>query len=288
MTLRCSQKLGMMLLSVADPGRLARILLRPYPQPVTEALEIGGWAEAIQFPTAGGLTCRGWWIRPDRGPDPDRCVVLAHGWTSHALRMQSFVNPLLARGFAVLLYSARSHGESDWYPVCTALQFAEDIEAAVAFAQGRSERVAVLGHSLGAAGTLLAAADGIPLAAAVAMASPAHPAEATVDMLKAEGIPGDRVFRRVLPHVETVLGRSLDSFAPERRIPEVRCPLLLVHGSVDEVVPVAHFHRLCRSAGPNAENCLVEGATHDSIKRSPEALERVWAFLERTVPSERE
>jgi len=282
--LKFGQKLAMLMLSLADPPRLARALLRPCPQPMSGELETGGAADPVEFPTKEGLFCRGWWIRPEEGADPDRCVVLAHGWTSHALRMQPLVPPLLERGFAVLLYSARSHGNSDWFPVCSAQQFAEDVAAAVAFARRRAPRVAVVGHSLGAAGTILAAADGV-MDAAVALASPAHPAEAMVDLLRSQGVPVERVFPRVRPYMEATLACSLDSMAPERRVTEVRCPLLLIHGSADEVVPVAHFHRLCRAAGARAETLLVEGATHDSIKRLPEVLERIRAFLERTLPA---
>lgn len=282
--LKLGQKLGVLFLSVTNPSRLAEALLRPHPKPMTDSLQTRGVAEPVAFPTVGNLHCRGWWIRPPKGADPDRCVVLAHGWTSHALRMQSFVDPLLERGFAVLLYSCRSHGDSDYFPICTALQFAEDVEAAVAYARSRAPRVGVLGHSLGAAGVILAAADGVP-DAAVALASPAHQAEGTVDYLRAQGIAADRIFARVRPHVEAVLGCTLDSFAPERRIAAVKCPLLLLHGTADEVVPVAHFHRLCRAAGPQVETCLVEGANHESLKRAPEALERIWSFLAQTLPA---
>lgn len=281
---RVGQILGTLFLNVADPSRLAEALLRPYPQPMIETLHTQGAAEPVQFPTTGGLLCRGWWIRPAGSADPDRCVVLAHGWTSHALRMQSFADPLLDRGYAVLLYSCRGHGNSDHYPVCSALQFAEDVEAAVAFARTRAPRVAVIGHSLGAAGAILAAAHGVP-DAVVAMASPAHQADVLVDLLRAQGIANEAVYERVRAHVEAALGCTFDSFAPERRISEVRCPLLLVHGAADEVVPVAHFHRLCKAAGPQVETCLVEGANHDSVRRAPEALERIWAFLEWALPA---
>lgn len=279
---RIGQILGTLFLTTADPSRLAEALLRPHPQPMIEKLQTQGTAEPVQFPTKGGLLCRGWWIRPAENANPDRCVVLAHGWTSHALRMQSFADPLLDQGYAVLLYSCRGHGNSDHYPICSALQFAEDVEAAVAFARTRAPRVAVIGHSLGAAGAILAAANGVP-DAVVALASPADQADVLVDFLRAQGIAIDDVYERVQAHSEAVLGCTFDSFAPERRISEVKCPLLLVHGAADEVVPVAHFHRLCRAAGPQVERLLVEGANHDSVRRAPEALERIWDFLKRSL-----
>lgn len=283
---RVGQILGTLFLNVTDPARLAQALLRPHPQPMTETLQTQGTAEPVQFPTKEGLLCRGWWIRPAESATADRCVVLAHGWTSHALRMQSFADPLLEQGFAILLFSCRGHGNSDHYPVCSALQFAEDVEAAVAFARSRARRVAVVGHSLGAAGAILAAASGAP-DAVVALASPAHQADVLVDFLRAQGIANEAVYARVQTQAEAILGCTFDSFAPERRIAEAKCPLLLIHGTADEVVPVAHFHRLCQAAGPGVETFLVEGAAHDSVKRAPEVLARMRDFLERAVPADR-
>jgi uncharacterized protein len=276
--LKLHVRVGMVLLSVAAPRRLARIMLRPYPQPMREELTCEGAMERVAFAAVGGLQCRGWWVKP-RGPARDQVVVLAHGWTSHALRMSSFVDPLLQMGFQVMLYNARSHGDSDTFPVVSLAQFTEDLKAAVAFARQRAGSVVALGHSLGAAAILVAAADGAPIDAAVVLASPGHPAEASADILRSQGVPAGLIMRRIGNHIERFIGRSFECIAPELRIGEVRCPVLLIHGTEDEVVPVAHFHRIAAAAGPNVRTCLVSGANHDQVKRSPLALAQIRSFL---------
>jgi alpha-beta hydrolase superfamily lysophospholipase len=282
MALGLHHKVGMVVLSVAAPRRLARIMLRPYPQPMAEQLQCAGQVERIEFAAAGGLRCRGWWVIPP-GEARDQVVVLAHGWTSHALRMSGFVDPLLAMGFQVMLYNARSHGDSDMFPVVSLAQFTEDLTAAVAFARQRAGSVVMLGHSLGAAATLVAAADGAPIDAAIVLAPPGHPADASADILRSQGVPAGLIMRRIGSHVERYIGRTFESIAPELRLGEVRCPVLLIHGTEDEVVPVAHFHRLAKVAGPNVRTCLVEGVNHDQVKSAPQTLAEVRQFLQETA-----
>lgn len=282
MALGLHQKVAMVLLSMAAPRRLAGIFLRPHPQPMREGLELAEGVERIAFPSAGGAQCRGWWLRPPGG-DTAPCVLVAHGWTSHALRMRPVADALVAGGFQVLLYNARSHGDSDHHPVCSLAQFTEDAVAAAAFARTRADRVAAVGHSLGAAASLVAAADGAPVSAVVAMAGPAHPARASADILQAQGVPADLILRRIGRHVEAVIGRSFESIAVEQRITQVPCPVLLFHGTADEVVPVAHFHRIRAAAGESVEAHLLEGVNHDQVKSHPFALERTVQFLQDTL-----
>jgi len=268
----------MVLLSVAAPGRLARVMVRPHSQKMEGTLETSGRVERVSYPADGGVVCRGWWITP-ASTAADRCIVLAHGWTSHGLRMAGFVEPLLGLGYQVLIYNARSHGDSDPFPICTVVQFTEDAAAALRYALSRVERVSVLGHSLGAAATLVAVADGAPVERVVAIAPPSHPVAAMAEMLDRQGVPGQLMVRRVGHHVQRAVGRSFASVAPELRMRDIACPVLLVHGSADEVVGVSHFDRLCQAAGPNVETLLVDGANHDSVKHAPETMARIMGFL---------
>ncbi|HLN64330.1 MAG TPA: alpha/beta hydrolase, partial [Symbiobacteriaceae bacterium] len=99
------------------------------------------------------------------------------------------------------------------------------------------------------------------------------------DILRAERVPAELIMRRIEGHVERFIGRPFAELAVERRIREVKCPLLVVHGTADEVVPYAHFERIRRAAGGNVETLSVPGVDHDAVKTAPLAEERVKAFL---------
>lgn len=279
MYLKPVHRMGIMALSLAAPRRLAALFLRnPRVMPGGE-VHADAVAERIEFPSIDGGLCRGWWLTPHSGA-ADRVVVVAHGWTSQYLRMESFVAPLLAGGNHVLLYDARGHGESDPTPYCSIRQFSDDLHHAIRFARGRVSRVAVLGHSLGASACLVSTAEGSGAERVVTVAAFADPWQASADILTAEQLPGERLMRRIAPYVESLIGCHLDSVRPERLIGQIGVPVLLVHGTDDTVVPVAHFHHLAAAAGEGVQRLLIDGADHDTIRTRPEVLRAVAEFLQ--------
>jgi pimeloyl-ACP methyl ester carboxylesterase len=62
---------------------------------------------------------------------------------------------------------------------------------------------------------------------------------------------------------------------------QARRPVLIVHGSDAEVVPVSHAYRLARRAG-DAEVVILEGAAHH-LRRHPQVVPLVVDWLPRVV-----
>jgi pimeloyl-ACP methyl ester carboxylesterase len=86
---------------------------------------------------------------------------------------------LHAAGFAVLLIDARCHGRSDDEAFTSMPRFAEDIAAGLAWLRLQPEiagdRLALLGHSVGAAAALLHACRHHDVRAVVSLSAFAHP-----------------------------------------------------------------------------------------------------------------
>jgi fermentation-respiration switch protein FrsA (DUF1100 family) len=57
--------------------------------------------------------------------------------------------------------------------------------------------------------------------------------------------------------------------------------VLLIHGTADELVPIAHLQLLSQAA-PHAEVWMVEGATHvEGYAKAPQAyLDRIASFFQ--------
>ncbi|MHB9144014.1 MAG: alpha/beta hydrolase [Symbiobacteriia bacterium] len=287
------QRLAIEILALTAPRLLASELVKPRARLVTAMLPPLADARVtpIAFPTVGGAACRGWLVVP-AASTPDTCVILAHGWSSNAHRVADWVLPLVQRGHAVLLYHARGHGDSDPTAISTLRQFAEDLNAAIAFAATSVPGAVVLGHSLGAAAAILAAAGAGPrpfnspqVLAAVAMAAPAHPVPATLDLLRFQRLPAEAILRRTGAHVETLMGCSFDAIAPLTYVHTINVPTLLIHGTADPIVPPSHFHRLAAAASPAVEVSMIQGADHDSVLASPETRNAVLNFLDRALPA---
>jgi hypothetical protein len=74
-----------------------------------------------------------------------------------------------------------------------------------------------------------------------------------------------------------------DWFRTARRLPKVRCPVLVIHGTADQVIPFAVGQRLYRLAPGAKQSLWVEGAGHNDLVDV--AGERYWQALERFAAS---
>lgn len=208
----------------------------------------------------------GWLVAPahaSRLPAP--AVLVMHGWGANASIMWPVVPPLHAAGFAVLLIDARCHGLSDDESFTSMPRFAEDIAAGLAWLRTQPEvaadRLALLGHSVGAAAALLHASRHHDVRAVVSLSAFAHPHEVMRRFMVERRVPYPVLGWYVLRHVQRVIGARFDDIAPLHTIVRVRCPILLVHGRGDATVPVGDAKRL-KAASSHARLLLV-GGDHD-------------------------
>jgi alpha-beta hydrolase superfamily lysophospholipase len=75
----------------------------------------------------------------------------------------------------------------------------------------------------------------------------------------------------------TAWAEEFDGVETERSVKDVRVPILVVHGSADDVVPVDHAHRIAKNA-QNADVVILDGATHQ-LRKEPRAVEAVREWL---------
>lgn len=211
---------------------------------------------------------------PERTPAPG--VVMCHGFTGHRIEAH-FLFVKAARAFCeaglnVLRFDFRGSGESDG--LFREMTIGGEIEdALVALEALRSEptverdRVGLLGLSLGGLVASCAAGragDVRALALWSAVAELEEIARSRWEVpADADGIPGDFV-REIGPH-EIGAGFARDSvrIKPLKEIAGHPGPVLVVHGTNDQSVPLGDAHRYMdaiRSA--NATLRVIEGADH--------------------------
>ncbi len=220
----------------------------------------------VRIPGPRGKQLFGWWVTPaPASARPVPAVLVMHGWGANASTMWPVVLPLYSAGFAVLLIDARCHGRSDDEAFTSMPRFAEDIAAGLDWLRQQpgiaADRLALLGHSVGAAAALLHAAHHHDVRAVVSLSAFAHPLEVMRRFLAEKRVPYVPLGWYVMRHVQRVIGASFDDIAPLASLTRVRCPVLLVHGQSDDTVPVDDARRLC-AASPQARLLLVAG-DHD-------------------------
>jgi len=238
-----------------------------------------------------GKTVKGWFM-----PQPETeqgettpVIVVAHGWGSNRSRVLRYALPLHEEGFAILMYDARSHGESDHYRTPSGLQFRDDLCAAIDWLRTRRDidpnRIGVIGHSLGAYGAVLAIDAGAPIAALVTDSMPVRLAT----------MIGSELRRRRLPQFPLaylipmfMIWRSRIPRAMLRRANPVNVlrdnavrngtPVLLVHSRKDEVIPVSELN-LVLAGAPGLPHLFVEAEGHSASDRDPAFWPAVKRFF---------
>jgi uncharacterized protein len=246
--------------------------------------------EDVEIPTADGLRLPGWYIPAGPGPAPG--VVLVHGWESARDRMLGHAQFLHAAGFHVLTFDVRGNGENpaERLPMSVG-EYAADARAAVSVLAARTEvtGVGVLGHSMGAAGALVAAAADVSILAVVALAAPADPARLTRQTFRLAQLPIPGLIAWPLAWLTTWVylrprNHTVRSVSAGWAIRRIAAPVLLVHGSDDRAVPVEDMTRLARmrrSSRPEAvtETLVVEGGRHSWLYEFPEFRSAAARFL---------
>ncbi len=245
--------------------------------------EYGLAFEEIQIRTVAAKQLFAWWL-PVAGPAP--ALIMLHGWGGNAELMLPLAVPMHRAGLNVLLVDARNHGRSDSASYSSLPRFAEDAGAAVDWVKTQSrdprQQVALLGHSVGAGAVLFEASRRDDIAAVISIAAFAHPEWMMRRQLDRSRMPG---FCKswILRYVEWVIGHRFAVIAPINTTCRVKCPVLLVHGTVDDTVPVRDMYAIrdhCRENKP--ELLLIEGGRHASVDEVERHADRLVAFLKTT------
>ena len=264
----------------------------PRPPQLTPA-DLGMPFEEVAVPTTDGLTLPGWFIPADGGRlGPG--VALVHGWESARDRLLPMVQFLRAAGFHCLAVDVRGHGANliEVLPI-TAGEFGADALAAWRTLDARPDvsSSAVLGHSMGAIGALLAAAAEPRVAAVVATSSPADPWRLTRQTFRLARLPFPDVVAYPLAWLTTRVylrprGHRVADISATAALGRIGAPVLLVHGSADTVVPVAHLDRLARLTGLTGhpiEQLVIDGGQHSWLYEFPVYRRTVASFLARAL-----
>jgi pimeloyl-ACP methyl ester carboxylesterase len=155
--------LGLLVVSAAATGLAVLAVRRAtrVPRVVSPAIDFGAMGigvEPVTFSSVDGLTLAGWEVAGQPSLPP---IVLAHDLGSDKAALAHLALLLNERGFPLLLFDFRGHGESEWGRTTLGLQEKRDVLGAVDHlaARGNAQRVGVYGVGLGAFAAVLAAAD---------------------------------------------------------------------------------------------------------------------------------
>jgi alpha-beta hydrolase superfamily lysophospholipase len=216
----------------------------------------------VVFPSRDGVRLHGWWIP---APKPVGIAILCHGYLMNRCEPLPVARELWLVGFHCLVFDFRAMGKSEG-DLCTIGDLERlDVLSAVDFATRTAPGlpVVVYGASMGGAAALLAAAEDTRVRAVVADSAYARLSHAVKDWWRnAVGKMS------LLLHPTLLIGRlytrqSAHKVAPEEVIGHIAPrPVLLIHGTHDQLIPPYHAERLFRAAREPKQLWWAEGCEH--------------------------
>ena len=148
-----------------------------------------------------------------------------------------------------------------------------------------ADRIAVLGHSVGAGAALFEASRNADIAAVISIAAFADPAQVTAGYLRPLHFPR-LLIRLVCRYVEWVIGYRFAAIAPMNTVRSIACPILLVHGTADQTVAVDDAHLILTNCPTLYARLLeIDGAGHDSVDQIEQHVGELLGFLGQHCPA---
>jgi fermentation-respiration switch protein FrsA (DUF1100 family) len=228
-----------------------KMIYLPMVQSVPPAGQVLTGASDVSFETTDGLVLRGWFV-PAAGDGEGRAVLVFNGNAGNRSLRAPLAAALSMEGFSVLLFDYRGYGGNPGSPSEKGLR--KDARAARAYLEGREEvdpeKVAFFGESLGAAVALEAAVERPP--AALVLRSPFT---SLTD-----------IGRRHYPFLPVRLLLS-DRYPSIDQIGRLACPLLVIAGERDWIVPISYSRELYEAA-PDGEKRFIAlpGVGHNDFE----------------------
>jgi fermentation-respiration switch protein FrsA (DUF1100 family) len=218
-----------------------------YPVGFVDPANYGLRVEEVWIATEDGLRLNAWFLPVPSSP---KVLLMFHGNAENIGYGLGRLRVLARLGVNVLAVDYRGYGKSEGSPDEAGIY--RDAEAAYRYLteirQFQPKNIVVYGQSLGGA-------------VAIDLAS-RHPCGGLI--VESSFTSGREMARRAfrIPLLEYVVKSHFDSLA---KIKNVRSPILIIHGTRDEVVPFAMGQRLYQAAPEPKAFLPVEGAGHNDV-----------------------
>ena len=244
-----------------------------------------GGVESVTFAAAGESLVGILYHAPGAGPHP--VAVLLHGIPGGE-KNHDIAYALREMGWHALIIHFRGAWGSDGRydmpgQVEDALGALDWLQDAGNPFPADSQRLALVGFSLGSRAALMASATDARVAAVASISGFATFTESQLgtDFMTASA----SILRGVTADDLLCQWASLgEGQQPTDAVEQLRIPLLVIHGGADEVIPVAHARALMAHAGEGSSLHIIAGADHLFAAHRREVVDAVTGWLTRTLP----
>jgi pimeloyl-ACP methyl ester carboxylesterase len=219
-----------------------------------------------------GADLKGW--RCDTSVPRRGTIIYLHGVADNRSSSIGVIDRFGQRGFDVIAYDSRAHGESSG-DVCTYGFFEKrDLQRVIDTLQPGP--IIVVGTSLGAAVALQEAALDSRVTAVIAAETFSD--LRTVAKERAPSFFTSDIMERAFRIAEQQGHFDINAVSPEKAAAQIKIPVVLVHGANDVDTPPDHSRRVFAALAGPKRLFLVPGARHNESLRAD-----VWGDIEQWV-----
>ncbi|EFM11858.1 alpha/beta hydrolase fold protein [Paenibacillus curdlanolyticus YK9] len=229
--------------------------------------------ENIHFPSKNDLTLKGWFLPGDAsGANRGKTIIFAHGIANNRLEPEvpalQIASRLVEKGFNVLMFDFRNSGESEGSLTSVGYFEKDDLLSAIEYVKGKvvGGKIGLLGFSMGASVSLLAAAESNDIRAVVADSPFADLKQYLNDNLdNFTDLPKYPFTPIIMYSIPIITGIKLEKVSPisamqmmnEKRV-------LLIHGEKDRTISSINSEKLYEAVKDRnqAELWLVPDTDH--------------------------
>lgn len=224
--------------------------------------------ESVSFRTGDDVILKGWLVKPAHPGAKTPAIILCHGVGANKSDFTELAASLSKRGFFVLLFDFRAHGESGGSRTSLGYHEQKDIAAALGFLRTRQEmdqkRIGIYGFSLGGAVAILAAAKTGAFSAVVADSAFTSLRDQARDAITGfYHLPAFPFLSLAILGYELYFQTRVDNVSPVGVIAKVApTPVLIIAGEGDKLIPADNGRKLFAAAREPKELWIIPVADH--------------------------
>ncbi len=245
--------------------------------------------EEVHATSEDGIDLAGWLIKPPHPRSPAPAIIMCHGVGANKSDFTELAASLARRGYYVLLFDFRAHGESGGGRTSLGYHEQKDVAAAVSILKNRPgidmKRIGIYGFSMGGATAILAAARSGVFSAVVADSSfTSLRDQARAAITGFYHLPSFPFVNLAVLGYELYFQTNVNQVSPVAVIGSLApVPILIIAGEGDKLISADNGRMLYAAAGEPRELWIIKGADHGGTLAAAgsEYERRVAGFFER-------